>query len=124
MCQLQWLGTIGAVKDETMDKYLIIGVGGFLGDNVRYVVATWAAEKWGGACPYGTLLINVTGSVVLGRFMAAISHRLGLDPRWRLFFAVGFLGAYTTFSTYTYETMALVLASSWWPAILNLLASS
>ena len=107
-----------------MDKYLIIGVGGFLGANVRYLVGGWAAEKWGGSFPFGTLLINVTGSFILGVFMAVISDRLALDPRWRLFFAVGFLGAYTTFSTYTFETMQLVLAGGWWPAALNLLASN
>ena len=107
-----------------MDKYLIIGLGGFLGANLRYAVATWAAEKWGASFPWGTLLINVTGSLVLGVFLAAITSRLSIDPRWRLFFAIGFLGAYTTFSTYTYETMQLVLAGSWWPGLLNLAASN
>jgi len=91
---------------------------------VRYLVGGWAAEKWGGSFPFGTLLINVTGSFILGAFMAFIMDRLALDPRWRLFFAVGFLGAYTTFSTYTFETIQLVLAGSWWPAALNLLASN
>ena len=107
-----------------LDKYLIIGVGGFLGANVRYIVGNWAAQKWGGSFPFGTLLINVTGSFILGAFIAVITDRLALDPRWRLFFAVGFLGAYTTFSTYTFETIQLVLAGSWWPAVLNLLASN
>ena len=107
-----------------MDKYLLIGLGGFLGANVRYLLGGWAAEKWGSGFPFGTLLINVTGSFILGLFMAVISQRLSLDPRWRLFFAVGFLGAYTTFSTYTFETIQLVLAGGWWPAALNLLASN
>ena len=107
-----------------LDKFLIIGMGGFLGANVRYVVGGWATEKWGGGFPFGTLLINVSGSFILGAFMAIITSRLALDPRWRLFFAVGFLGAYTTFSTYTFETIQLVLAGSWWPAVLNLLASN
>ena len=107
-----------------MDKYLIIGLGGFLGANVRYVVSGWAAEKWGASFPYGTLLINVTGSFILGVFLAAVTGRLAIDPRWRLFFAVGFVGAYTTFSTYTYESMQLVLAGGWWPGLLNLLASN
>ena len=107
-----------------MDKYLIIGLGGFLGANVRYVVSGWAAEKWGASFPYGTLLINVSGSFILGVFLAAVTGRLAIDPRWRLFFAVGFVGAYTTFSTYTYESMQLVLAGGWWPGLLNLLASN
>jgi CrcB protein len=107
-----------------LDKYLIIGLGGFLGANVRYLVGGWAAEKWGASFPFGTLLINVSGSFVLGVFLAVATGRLALDPRWRLFFAVGFLGAYTTFSTYTYETMQLVLAGGWWPGVLNLLFSN
>jgi CrcB protein len=107
-----------------LDKYLIIGLGGFLGANARYLVGGWAAEKWGASFPYGTLLINVTGSFVLGLFLAVATGRLALDPRWRLFFAVGFLGAYTTFSTYTYETLQLVLAGGWWPGALNLLLSN
>jgi len=108
----------------TLDKYLIIGLGGFLGANLRYVVGGWAAEKWGASFPFGTLLINVTGSFVLGVFLAAVTGRLSIDPRWRLFFAIGFLGAYTTFSTYTYETMQLVLTGGWWPGLLNLALSN
>ena len=87
----------------TLDKYLIIGLGGFLGANLRYLVGGWAAEKWGASFPFGTLLINVSGSFVLGLFLAAVTGRLSIDPHWRLFFAIGFLGAYTTFSSYTYE---------------------
>jgi len=85
-----------------MDKYLIIGLGGFLGANARYLLSGWAAQKWGASFPYGTLLINATGSFILGLFLAATTGRVLVDPRWRLFFAIGFLGAYTTFSTYTY----------------------
>jgi CrcB protein len=112
------------LESANLDKYLIIGLGGFLGANLRYVVGGWAAEKWGASFPFGTLLINVTGSFVLGLFLAAVTGRLAIDPRWRLFFAIGFLGAYTTFSTYTYETMQLVLAGGWWPGLLNLVFSN
>ena len=107
-----------------MDKYLIIGLGGFLGAIARYALGGWAAEKWGASFPYGTLLINVTGSFVLGLFLAAATGRLAIDPRWRLLLAIGFLGAYTTFSTYTYESAQLLLAGAWWPGVVNLLASN
>ena len=100
-----------------MDKYLLVGLGGFLGAIARYALGGWAAEKWGGGFPYRTLLINVSGSFVLGLFLAVTASRLPLDPRWRLFFAVGFLGAYTTFSTFTYETVQLLLANNWRPAL-------
>jgi CrcB protein len=99
-----------------MDKYFLVGLGGFLGAIARYTLGGWAAEKWGGF-PYGTLLINVSGSFVLGLFLAVTASRLPLDPRWGLFFAVGFLGAYTTFSTFTYETVQLLLANDWRPAL-------
>jgi len=107
-----------------VDKYFIIGLGGFLGANARYLVGTWAAQKWGTTFPFGTLLINVTGSFILGLFLGATTERFLIDPRGRLFFAVGFLGAYTTFSTYTYESVQLLLNGSWWPGAANLLTSN
>jgi len=107
-----------------LDTYLIIGAGAFLGANARYLLGTWAAQKWGAAFPYGTLLINVSGSLVLGIFLAATTGRLAIDPRWRLFFAIGFLGAYTTFSTYTYESLQLLLNGNWLLGLLNIAGSN
>ena len=107
-----------------MDKYLIIGLGAFLGANARYLLGTWAAQKWGPAFPYGTLIINVTGSLTLGLFLTATTGRLAIDPRWRLFFAIGFLGAYTTFSTYTYESLQLLLNGDWKLGLLNIAGSN
>jgi CrcB protein len=107
-----------------MERYLIIGLGGFIGANTRYLVSGWAADRWGAAFPYGTLLINVTGSFALGLFLAATADRLMIDPRWRLFLAIGFLGAYTTFSTYTYESVQLALEGGGWPAIANVVGSN
>jgi CrcB protein len=107
-----------------MDNYIIIGCGGFLGACARYWLAGWAAQKWGASFPFGTLLINVTGSFVLGLFMAATTGRLIVDPRWRLLFAIGFVGAYTTFSTYTYESTQLLLAGNWSYGLANLAASN
>jgi CrcB protein len=107
-----------------LDKYLIVGLGGFLGACARYWVSGWAAQKWGASFPFGTLVINLTGSFVLGLFLAATTQRLLIDPRWRLFLAIGFLGAYTTFSTYTYESVQLLLTSNWWSGIANLLISN
>lgn len=107
-----------------MDKYLIVGLGGFLGACARYWVSGWAAEKWGASFPFGTLLINLTGSFVLGLFLATTTDRLLIDPRWRLFLAIGFLGAYTTFSTYTYESVQLLLTGNWGAGLANLLGSN
>ena len=81
-----------------MDNFLAISLGAVLGANARYWLGAWAAEKLGTAFPYGTLIINVTGSLILGFFLTLISGRYMVDTRWRMFVAVGFLGAYTTFS--------------------------
>ena len=110
-------GSVLRKKRSIVDKYLLVGLGGFLGAIARFARGAWAAERWGAGFPYGTLLINVSGSFVLGLFMTAGAGRLGFDPQWRLIFAVGFLGAYTTFSTFTYETVQLLLANNWRPAL-------
>jgi CrcB protein len=107
-----------------MDKYLIISLGAILGANARFLLAGWAAQKFGTNFPYGTLIINLTGSLVLGFFLTLISDRLIVDARWRLLIAVGFLGAYTTFSTYTYESANLILTGQVWPGLVNLFGSS
>jgi fluoride exporter len=115
----------GADRNKwNVDKYLIIGLGAFLGANARYLLGTWAAQKWGAAFPYGTLIINVSGSLALGVFLAATTGRLAIDPRWRLFLAIGFLGAYTTFSTYTYESLQLLLNGDWQRGLLNIAGSN
>jgi CrcB protein len=87
---------------------LWVGLGGFLGANARYLLAGWAARHLGADFPYGTLIINITGSFILGFFLAFIELRPWVHPSARLFFSIGFVGAYTTFSTFTYESMALM----------------
>lgn len=107
-----------------MEKFLVISLGAVLGANARYWLGGWAAEKFGSALPYGTLLINLTGSFLLGLFLTLISDRFIVDANWRLLTAVGFLGSYTTFSTYTYESVALILAGQPLLGSFNLFAGS
>jgi fluoride exporter len=107
-----------------MEHFLLISAGAVLGANARYWLATWAAQKWGVSFPFGTLIINLSGSLVLGFFMTLATERFMLDPRWRLLFAVGFLGAYTTFSTYTFESFSLMVNGQWLAGLSNLLGSS
>ena len=95
-----------------------------MGANVRYWVGGWAADRFGTTFPYGTLIINVTGSLILGFFITLVTDRFLVDPRWRLLVAIGFLGSYTTFSTYTYESMNLILSGQVWTGLLNLFGSS
>ena len=103
-------------------KYLVVGLGGFIGANARYILGTWVGKQWGTAFPYGTFVINVTGCFILGLF-ATLALRFAWNDNWRLLIAIGFVGAYTTFSTFEYETLQLVADGSWPRALLNILAS-
>jgi CrcB protein len=85
-----------------------ISIGGMLGANARYLVSRWATDHWGAAFPWSTLLINVTGSFVLGFYLTLVTERFSGRSTIRLFVATGFLGAYTTFSTFSYETVRLI----------------
>ncbi len=94
-------------------QYLIIGLGGFLGANARFLLQQWLANYWGTSFPYGTLFINVSGSFVIGLFLTLATGRLAWPPEYRLFVAVGFLGGYTTFSSFSYETLRLLEQGQW-----------
>lgn len=91
-----------------MSALLWVGLGGFLGANARYLLGIWAASRWGIAFPYGTFIINVSGSFILGFFLAFGYDRAWVSTSARLLFAVGFVGAYTTFSTFEYESILLL----------------
>ena len=103
--------------------FLAVSLGGVLGANARYLVTLYIAERLGTAFPYGTLIINVTGSLVIGFFLTLATERLSLDPLWRLFFATGFLGAYTTFSSYTFEAAQLIRDGAYGLALVYLFGS-
>ena len=103
--------------------FLAISLGGVLGANARYLVSVYVAERLGSAFPYGTLLINVSGSLVIGFFLTLVTERFTVDPVWRFFFATGFLGAYTTFSSYTFEAAQLVRDGTYGLALLYLFGS-
>jgi CrcB protein len=104
-------------------KYLAISLGSILGANSRYLIADWAAQRFGAGFPYGTFIINISGSFLLGFFMAFLQDRAFIHPNYRLFFATGFCGAYTTFSTFTYESLRLWQDGSFLLAITNLFGS-
>lgn len=101
----------------------MIGIGGVLGANARYLVAGWAAQRFGTVFPYGTFIINVSGAIILGFFMAFLQDRAFIHPNYRLFFATGFCGAYTTFSTLTYESLVLMQEGSFLLALVNVFGS-
>jgi len=91
-----------------LTPYLAISVGGALGANARYLLASWATTQWGAHFPVATLLINVSGSCVLGVYLTLVTERFTGHEATRLFVATGFLGAYTTFSTFSVEALRLI----------------
>ena len=107
-----------------MQTILWISLGAMIGANLRYFVAQQAARIASPGFPYGTLLINITGSCVLGFFLTWTTERVLADPRWRLLVAVGFCGGYTTFSSYAYETFVLLEQGQWLSFILNMVGSN
>jgi fluoride exporter len=106
-----------------MREFILIGLGAMLGANTRYWLTNMAARQFGQVFPYGTLIINVTGSFLLGFLMVLLANRLVVDPGLRLLLGTGFLGAYTTFSTFSYDTLVLVERGDVGLATLNVLGS-
>jgi len=102
---------------------LVIGIGGFVGAVSRYGIAVWIGQRWGRSFPLGTFVINVSGSFLIGLLMTLMADRFTENPQWRLLLVVGFLGAYTTFSTFEYETGALLKDGEWLFAGLNVVLS-
>ena len=98
----------------------LIGLGGFAGAITRYLVDGAVAERTGGGFPWGTLVINVSGSFVLGLLFAMSTERAILPADIRGPLMIGFLGAYTTFSTFMLESWRLVESGAWGLAIANL----
>jgi len=104
--------------------YLWIGLGAVLGASARYFLSGYVAKSFASSFPYGTLLINISGSLLLGFFLVLTSERLLVDARWRLLISIGFCGSYTTFSSYAFETFALFEQGQWLLVAWNIFASN
>ena len=98
-------------------------LGGALGALARFLLSTSITEKLGSGFPYGTLMVNVLGSFVMGFLAILLVERMGLDPLLRLGIFVGFLGAFTTFSTFSMETLNLFEQGLPLRALLNMFVS-
>jgi CrcB protein len=107
-----------------LNRYLFIAIGAALGANARYLVGIWAINRLGADFPYGTFIVNVAGSFVLGFLLTLGAGRLQLSPEARLLLVVGFLGSFTTFSSYTLESLNLWREAGLWPSLLNIVGNN
>jgi CrcB protein len=103
-------------------KYLVIGVGGFLGAVARYAVATYIGSRYGIRFPYGTFVINMSGCFLIGLIVTLLA-RTTASLYWRYLIPIGFIGAYTTFSTFEYETLRAVQDGQVTTGLLNVALS-
>jgi crcB protein len=106
-----------------LQKYLLIAAGGALGSIARYWVGSTVSGRMGIRFPYGTLLVNITACVIIGFSLTYLGRRADLSPAWRYLIPVGFVGAYSTFSTYEWETLTSLRAGAFFLAALYALGS-
>jgi len=106
-----------------LQKYLLIAAGGALGSIARYWVGSTVASRMGIKFPYGTLIVNLTACVIIGFSLTYLGKRAELSPAWRYLIPVGFIGAYSTFSTYEWETLSSLRSGAFYIAALYALGS-
>jgi fluoride exporter len=100
-------------------RYLLVAVGGAFGSVARYWVAGVAPRLWGEAFPYGTLVVNVLGSFLISLVMGVALSTTLIPVNLRVFLTTGIIGGFTTYSTFNYETLALLQERLWWTGSLN-----
>jgi fluoride exporter len=106
-----------------LQKYLLIALGGALGSMARYWIGAAVTNRLGARFPYGTAMINLTACLVIGFSVTYLARRTGLSVAWRYLVPIGFVGAYSTFSTYEWETLGLIRAGSFPAAAMYSLGS-
>jgi fluoride exporter len=105
-------------------NFVVVSLGAIVGANARYIISRYMAKVLGPAFPYGTLAINVVGSLIVGWFMIWTTERVLVDPRWRLLVVIGFCGGFTTFSSYAFESVAYFEQGQWGLMAANILTNN
>ena len=108
---------------DTLTKYLAVAAGGAAGSMLRYYISLSGLSRIAQPFPAATFVINITGSFIIGFFLTLVTERIPINPHVRLAFTVGFVGAYTTFSTLEYETARLIEAKDFVYALLYVVLS-
>jgi CrcB protein len=106
-----------------LQNYLCIAAGGALGSLVRYWVVSTVANRMGTRFPYGTFIINITACLIIGFSLTLLGRRTDLNPAWRFLVPIGFVGAYSTFSTFEWETFANLQTGAFLIATLYVVSS-
>jgi CrcB protein len=112
------------INQLPVKEVVTISLGAIFGANARYFLSRYAAKILGSMFPYGTLIINVLGSLIVGFFIIWTTERVLVNPRWRLLVVVGFCGAFTTFSSYAFETMAYFEQGQWLLMLINFVSNN
>ena len=107
----------GLLTADRLRTALLLALGGGLGAEARYVAGGLAARAFGTRLPWGTFLVNVSGCLALGFVLTLLDEHLPDSRAWRALVAVGFLGAYTTFSTFAWEGNRLLASEGWGAAL-------
>lgn len=106
-----------------MQKYFLIALGGALGSLARFWVGSTIAGRLGTKFPYGTFVINVSACIIIGFSLAFLGRRTEINPAWRFLVPVGFVGAYSTFSTFEWETFSNLQTGAFLVAALYVISS-
>lgn len=104
-----------------MYSLLLVALGGALGASFRFGINLAMVAWFGKSFPYATLTVNIIGSFLMGLLFSAIEHGIIADQHWRALIGIGLLGAFTTFSTFSMDTLLLLQQQEWFKAILNIL---
>jgi CrcB protein len=105
-------------------QFLAVAVGGAIGSALRYGVSLWAARAIGAGFPLGTLIVNVTGCLIAGILFGLVEERAGFSPLVRILLLTGFVGGFTTFSTFALETVTLMQDGTWALALASFMANN
>lgn len=106
-----------------MTKYLFVALGGALGSMLRFWAGGYVASRLGTRFPYGTFVINITASFLIGLIMTLLAERTHWSPNWRYLIPVGFIGGYSTFSTFEYESFRVFQDGEFLIATINIVFS-